>query len=105
MRRTVHFFDSTGEAYDATQCDEAVRDGDILVIESEGVIGIAHTWPVAVTQAYGRLHQITPGSTDAQYLKAANQYSSEPRLFEFHLDDARAFAEGYGYPLAPFLKG
>ncbi|MET7631816.1 hypothetical protein ABZS53_15370 [Streptomyces sp. NPDC005499] len=52
----VHTFDDTVEAYDATQCREDIRDGDVLVIESESVVGIAWTWPFALTEAFGELH-------------------------------------------------
>jgi hypothetical protein len=55
---TIHSFASSGLAYDATQCDDAVKTGDILVIESEGVVGVAHTWPFAVTEKHGDLHQL-----------------------------------------------
>jgi len=58
---TIHKFDSTGDAYDATQCDDNVKNGDILVIDSERVVGLAHTWPVAITEAYGKLHKINDG--------------------------------------------
>jgi hypothetical protein len=58
----VHQFESSGEAYDATQCDESIKNGDVLVIASEGVIGIADTWPVAVTIAKGELHEPAEGS-------------------------------------------
>lgn len=52
----IHQFDSTSAAYDACQCDAAVSDGDILVIESEEVVGFADTWPIAVTAKAGNLH-------------------------------------------------
>lgn len=55
---TVHRFDSTGEAYDATQCDENIQRGDILLIESERVVGVADTWPFAVTPTHGHLHAL-----------------------------------------------
>ncbi len=58
---TVHFFDSTGEAYDACQCDDTINTGDVLVIESEQVVGVAHTWPVAITRNNGVLHQLKEG--------------------------------------------
>jgi hypothetical protein len=54
----VHRFGSTGEAYDACQCDEGIRDGDVLVVEPEGVVGVADTWPFAVTRETGVLHGI-----------------------------------------------
>ncbi|MCC9309889.1 hypothetical protein LN042_22925 [Kitasatospora sp. RB6PN24] len=53
----VHRFDSTAEAYDATQCDEEIRDGDVLVIEAESVVGfLVKAWPVSATAARGELH-------------------------------------------------
>jgi hypothetical protein len=54
----VWHFDSTGDAYDATQCREEIKSGDILVIASEGVVGIADTWPFAITEAHGHLHTV-----------------------------------------------
>ncbi len=56
--RRHHAFASTGNAYDATQCDEAIGTGDTLIILAEGVVGIAMTWPFAVTQASGHLHAL-----------------------------------------------
>lgn len=55
------FFDSTGDAYDACQCREDIKDGDVLVIESEQVIGVAHCWPLAVTVTQGHLHRPKDG--------------------------------------------
>jgi hypothetical protein len=59
----IHTFESSGRAYDACQCDETIKRGDILLIESEGVIGIADTWPVSVTVAHGHLHTPADGWT------------------------------------------
>ena len=54
---TVYHFNSTGEAYNATQCRDDIRDGDVLVVESEGVTGFLDAaWPVAVTKAHGQFH-------------------------------------------------
>ena len=63
----IHRFDSTGEAYDACQCDERIKTGDVLIIESERVVGIADTWPVAVTVEYGNLHITCEGVTVEEY--------------------------------------
>lgn len=55
----VHVFDSTSDAYDESQCNDNIKDGDILVIQSEGVIGIMmQAWPVAIvgTQHPGAFH-------------------------------------------------
>ncbi|MFE5853167.1 hypothetical protein ACFQ61_08095 [Streptomyces sp. NPDC056500] len=52
-------FQSTSDAYDATQCDPRILDGDVLLIENEKVIGIAYTWPFALTAHFGDLHVTT----------------------------------------------
>lgn len=66
----VHTFPDSSTAYDATQTgqwyDDAtdssveVKNGDILVISDEGVVGICTTWPVAVTKNTGELHGMKP---------------------------------------------
>jgi hypothetical protein len=63
----VHHFASTGEAYDATQCDENIKNGDVLVIASERVVGIADTWPFAITKEFGKLHALEEGTTIETY--------------------------------------
>ncbi len=80
----VHHFETTGDAYDATQCRDEIRGGDVLFIWPAGVIGIAHTWPFAVTPEYGHLHQTMDGAeTYAVGLDAeekTNVYSAGVRL-------------------------
>lgn len=67
----VHQFTSTSEAYDAVNCEvcfetgEKVSDGDVLVIASEGIIGVATSaWPCAVVLdedgGHGQLHTLAP---------------------------------------------
>lgn len=47
-----HLFDSTSDAYNASQCDDNIKDGDVLVVPSEGVIGFMYgAWPIAVVYA------------------------------------------------------
>lgn len=62
---TTHYFGCSGEAYDACQCREDIKSGDILVIEGDednaGVIGIADTWPIAITEESGAFHQAHEG--------------------------------------------
>ncbi|WP_284576741.1 hypothetical protein [Streptomyces sp. 2P-4] len=56
----VHHFDSTEEAYNATQCRDDIDDGDVLVIETAGVVGFLRSaWPGAITTAHGELHTFT----------------------------------------------
>ena len=69
---TKHYFNSTGDAYDSCQMGahvdtgKPVLKGDILIIKSERVIGVAYTWPVAVTREHGELHIFQSAqSTDA----------------------------------------
>jgi len=72
MRKTIHMFDSSGEAYDTVQSDKSIEDGDILYIPSEGVVGIADTWPLAVTHNRGKLHH--PSDT---YFQDPNSFEKE----------------------------
>lgn len=59
----VHRFDSTGEAYGASQCDDDIKDGDVLVVTSERVVGVlCKAWPVAVTEARGSFHTLKQGT-------------------------------------------
>lgn len=58
-RKTTHHFESTGEAYDACQCNALIKTGDMLIIPNEGVIGLAWAWPVAITAEQGALHGVT----------------------------------------------
>ena len=85
----IHIFDSTGDAYDACQCDENVTRGDILYIPSENVVGLADTWPVAITKEYGQLHTASAAGEltgDAailatlKYLTDAHQVEKRKRL-------------------------
>lgn len=60
----VHTFDDTGEAYDASQWDENISHGDVLVVESERVVGVlVEAWPVALTAEHGTFHTIRDPKT------------------------------------------
>lgn len=55
----VHRFADTEDAYDATQCRDDILDGDVLVIESECVVGFLDAaWPLAITAAHGEFHHL-----------------------------------------------
>ena len=56
----IHAFETTGNAYDATQTDEAIETGDTLLVHAEGVVAVAMTWPFAITTAHGHLHSMAP---------------------------------------------
>jgi hypothetical protein len=56
----VHTFGTTGEAYDASQCRSDIKDGDILYVPAEGVVGfLDQAWPIAVTDKHGEFHATT----------------------------------------------
>lgn len=57
--RVVTFGDNvtTGEAYDMTQCYDEIKDGDVLHVLAEGVVGVmVKAWPVAVSEIHGAFH-------------------------------------------------
>ena len=56
--QTIHKFDTTGEAYNAVQFDQEIKNGDFLFVPSEQVLGIAYTWPFALTKNHGALHTV-----------------------------------------------
>jgi hypothetical protein len=57
----THRFNSTSDAYDASQTDDSISHGDVLVVESEHVVGVlVDAWPVAVTPERGAFHTFAP---------------------------------------------
>lgn len=73
----VHTFDSSKEAYDASQTQDEIHDGDLLFVPSEQLAGVlVGAWPVAVTEQRGEFHRLAEGITwetfeDGRYLKSA----------------------------------
>jgi hypothetical protein len=71
----VHLFDTSSDAYDASQCRENIHDGDILAALPERVVGFLHkAWPVAVTRNHGAFHGIdwkaTPAAEKLRYRRS-----------------------------------
>ncbi len=98
--RRHHAFASTGNAYDATQCDEAIHTGDTLIVLTEEVIGVAMTWPFAVTLAHGNLHALSALRTGETLADLARSLHVSPADFEHAAKIARRF----GFPLDPQLE-
>ena len=90
----VHCFETTGEAYDACQCDEGIKDGDVLVIKSEGVVGVADTWPFAVTVKSGDLHSLKGDATE-------ESVGAEKPVLAAGWRAARELAIGLGFEVKP----
>ena len=98
--RRLHGFATTGNAYDACQCDEAIGKGDTLIVLSESVVGIAWTWPIAVTATNGALHQIKDDPRSSLAELAAT--------FDMRVEDvseAVALAQALGFALDPVFHG
>ncbi|WTW95438.1 hypothetical protein OG216_19545 [Streptomycetaceae bacterium NBC_01309] len=81
----VHYFESTADAYDQTQCDSDIRDGDVLVIAAEKVVGFLNeAWPVALTAEHGEFHTlIGPAGVaeldEGRYVESARIAAEEAR--------------------------
>ncbi|KUR74195.1 hypothetical protein AQZ50_17975 [Novosphingobium sp. Fuku2-ISO-50] len=96
--RRIHGFSNTGNAYDATQTDDRIASGDTLLILPEGVVGVAHCWPFAVTQVTGKLHGVQP--------KAHEALADFAAAFTISTDDiaaAIALAQALAFAIDPVL--
>ena len=61
----VHEFETTSDAYNASQWRDDILNGDVLHVPSEGVIGVLiGAWPVAVVAegGPGSFHELAEGS-------------------------------------------
>lgn len=59
----VHVFETTGEAYDLSQCSDEIANGDVLVVPNENAVGVMLlAWPVALgpDTSGDAFHQPTP---------------------------------------------
>ena len=89
----VHIFDDSVEAYGHCQWDDEVHTGDVLVIPSEGIVGIAHTWPVAVTVEHKELH------------RAGSEWSgAEAKITDQQIANAIKIAKEHGFPINSEVK-
>jgi hypothetical protein len=89
------FFD-TGEAYDASQCNDSIEDGAVLVAEDDQVVGILiQAWPTAVTTAYGAFH----GYLTAEEFAGLDDARTEP-IYAASYAVAVAVAEKRGWAVA-----
>lgn len=68
----VFEFNSTGAAYDACQCNDDIKKGDILFVPAEGVVGVADTWPMAITVRHGELHKLADGYNISMLCESSN---------------------------------
>ena len=90
---SVFYFGSTGEAYDASQSWDDIKSGDVLVIAHEKVVGVADTWPIAVTAESGELHDV---QRREEFEKDANLWRGIVRAVKI--------ARGAGFPVAAVFQ-
>lgn len=98
----AHIFeDGTGDAYDTTQCDESIRNGDVLVVSSEGVVGIMlEAWPTAITAEHGHFHALLspePGETYDTIWANMSQVGGGTKDYTASLEMARAFMKALNF--------
>lgn len=91
----IELFRSTRAAYDASQT--TAETGTVMVIESEKVIGISWTWPIAITEEPGKLHVVDPTGKVADLLHDA-------QISWADLKEAFNEATRRQYPIAAWLK-
>lgn len=90
-------FDTTADAYDDSQCHEAIQNGDVLLIPSERVVGLANTWPVAITVESGELHSLSQPEDWASVVKDSRWSVEQIRA-------AVALAEKHHFPVADWAR-
>lgn len=99
----IHTFDSTGEAYNASQCDEDISDGDVLVVPSEKVVGVlVEAWPVAAGTLNGEFHTHAEGWDWSKVPCIAGQRLIDGEVETTYED--RDYSESYGLAVGELLK-
>lgn len=96
--RRIHGFACTGNAYDATQTDDRISRGDTLLILPEGVVGVAHCWPFAVTEVTGNLHGVQPKAHES-----LGDFAATFDMTTADIEAAIALAMALGFAIDPAL--
>lgn len=99
----IHAFETTGNAYDATQTGEAIETGDTLLVHAEGVVAVAMTWPFAVTTAHGHLHSMAPLKDGDTLEIVAGSLKVEPGAIRRAAELARQLGFEIDPTVAPLL--
>ncbi|MFE3146613.1 hypothetical protein ACFXJ6_08105 [Streptomyces sp. NPDC059218] len=88
----VHRFDDTTTAYNASQCHDEIKDGDLLVVASERAIAVLMgAYPVALTILNGQFHD---GLEESARTIREGRYAAS-------VDVAEEIAAGLGLALDP----
>jgi hypothetical protein len=89
----VHIFAyGSRDAYNLTQVEDGIKDGDVLIVPSEGIVGImVEAWPCALTSENGAFHRTTDGMVVSKVLGA--KYNDSINLANEYID--RTWSEKY----------
>ncbi|MFD8151730.1 hypothetical protein ACFV28_13395 [Streptomyces sp. NPDC059720] len=82
-------YEDTQTAYNATQCTAEFRDGDVLIVEAEQVVGFLYgAWPATVTEQAGHLHAVEgdPRTLEGRYAASVRTALDLARELGFALD-------------------
>lgn len=64
----VHEYNTSAYAYDETQTNDEIWDGDVIIALEEGAVAILdEAWPFAITEAHGEFHG--PPHTSAHLIR------------------------------------
>lgn len=87
-------FEDSESAYGACQCRDDIKNGDTLIIESEQVVGLAGTWPVAVTlsRVHNGLHTVNADYAAEHGIEDATQSTKEQIAAAVEAAQARGWA-------------
>lgn len=96
MLKKAWIFDTTGDAYDAVQTHDEIKTGDTLLIPSEQIVGLAYTWPVAVTAQVGKLHTVASGPI-AKLDAGIGDKTGKPVFTEEQVEFAQELARSFGW--------
>ena len=90
---TIHSFETTGNAYDGVMTSDRILTGDIIIIPSEKVVGLADAYPVAITAETGHLHGFNGNRQDF------DRYCTEAEMPHDAAAAAFRIAEQLGYAI------
>ena len=91
LRKSPRVHVISEDAYDETQTNDSIRDGDVLVDKTHHVIGIMmRAWPMAITQKRGEFHTLDSASDWHSF--ESGQYMRSYRI-------AARLAKNFGWPL------
>ena len=90
---TVHGpFADSGEAYNATQTDENIHDGDIVETQDGSAAILMQAWPVSIKGDAGQFHTLAEGASwdtleGGRYKSAVDSYLGKTSSYEPDMDE------------------